>query len=363
MKSNSNLSICILGCAGFIGSHITERILSTTNWQIFGIDRNPAKISSFISHPNFTYANINIKSEQDIKEFIEKSDVVISLTALCNPSLYNTIPIKVIDSNYNKPLKIVKLCTRKKKWLIHFSTCEVYGTTISHRAGVPFNPETDVFNEEKTPFVYGPIHAQRWTYACAKQLLERYIYALGEEKGLQYTIIRPFNFIGPRMDFIPGIDGEGIPRVLACFMHSLLQKEPIKLVDKGNARRTFTYIQDAVDAIMSILNNSSKAKKQIFNIANPQNETTIADLANMMIKIYKELRPEYSDYDFKIINVSKEEFYGKGYEDCDRRVADISAAKSLLNWHPKVSLYDSLKLTMESYIREYVCVQLTKEKA
>jgi UDP-apiose/xylose synthase len=352
-RTSSVRNICLLGCGGFIGSHLAERILADTDWHVFGIDRNPAKISAFLTNPKFTYANIDIDSAEAVDEYLNRSDTVVSLVALCNPSLYNTVPLQVIDSNFTRPLKIVERCAALRKRLVHFSTCEVYGTTISYRAGMPFNSTTDIFREESTPLVLGPISAQRWTYACAKQLLERAIFAHGKENGLDYTIVRPFNFIGPRMDFLPGIDGEGVPRVLACFMDALLSHKPLKLVDGGRNRRTFTAITDAIDALMAILAQPKNSSRRIFNIGNPANEISIAGLAKIMIDLYSELRPECADVSFCTQTVSSMEFYGPGYEDSDRRVPDISLAKKLLGWSPSVCLTDALRVAIGFYIKEY----------
>jgi UDP-apiose/xylose synthase len=354
IMSKAPPTICILGCGGFIGSHLVERILSRTNWHVCGVDRNSSKITACCNDPKFTFAKVDVGSSRIVDEFIGKSDIVVSLVALCNPSLYNTIPLEVIKSNFTQPMEIVEKCSRLKKWLIHFSTCEVYGTSVSHAARREFDPDTDTFGEDATPLVLGPVRAQRWTYACAKQLLERAIFAYGFEYGLDYTIVRPFNFIGPRMDFIPGIDGEGVPRVLACFMDALLSGRPLKLVDGGKNYRSFTFIGDAIDALMAVLERPKQAKGRIFNIGNPHNETTIAGLAKMMIRIYNELRPECAVSPApQVETVPSAEFYGEGYEDSDRRIPDISKAQSLLGWEPATSLATALKTTIAYYIREY----------
>jgi UDP-apiose/xylose synthase len=360
-RSSYTKRICILGCGGFIGSHLTERILADTDWHIFGVDRNPSKISTYLTNPKFTYANIDIDEPEAIDEYIRNSDIVVSLVALCNPALYNTVPLDVIDSNFTRPLKIVQRCAAIKKRLVHFSTCEVYGTTVSFRAGMPFNSATDVFREDTTPLVLGPVSAQRWTYACAKQLLERAIYAHGVENGLDYTIVRPFNFIGPRMDFLPGIDGVGVPRVLACFMDALLSQKPLTLVDGGRNRRTFTGIQDAIDALMAILSQPEKSSSRIFNIGNPANETSIADLAKTMIALYRELRPDCADFNYSVQTIPSAEFYGAGYEDSDRRVPDISLARKQLDWNPSVSLADALREAMSFFVQEYGAARTCKE--
>jgi UDP-apiose/xylose synthase len=354
MAVSAPKTICILGCGGFIGSHLVERILAGTDWYVLGIDRSSAKIDGCLSDPRFTFAKADVDSPGVADGFIGRSDIVVSLVALCNPSLYNTIPLEVIKSNFTRPMAIVETCSRLKKWLVHFSTCEVYGTTVSHAAQRPFDPRTDIFSEDATPLVLGPVSAQRWTYACAKQLLERAIFAHGFEHGLEYTIVRPFNFIGPRMDFLPGTCGvEGVPRVLACFMDALLSGKPLKLVDGGINFRSFTYIDDAIDALMAILSQPEKAKGRIFNIGNPANETTIAGLAELMIRIYRELRPESAGSPAVIQTVASTEFYGEGYEDSDRRIPDISKAQTLLSWKPMTSLAEAMRMTMAHYIREY----------
>jgi UDP-apiose/xylose synthase len=347
-------TLCILGCGGFIGSHLLNRILSGRSCRVIGIDVSSAKIARHLSDGNLIYVNADIyRSKKKLKEYIGKSDVVISLAALCNPSLYTTVPLRVIENNFTQPIEIVSLCATMKKRLIHFSTCEVYGRTIASYAKNGASFPVEKFNEDSSPFVLGPIGLQRWTYACAKQLHERVIYANGLDNGLRFTIVRPFNFIGPRMDFIPGVDGVGLPRVIACFMEALLFKKPLKLVDGGKSRRCFTYIDDAIDAIMAIIQRPEKADGEIFNVGNPANECTIAQLAGRMAGIYRKIACNGGGEKIKIVDVSSGQFYGKGYDDSDRRVPDISKAKKLLGWSPSIGLDESLTRTIKAYIEEY----------
>ena len=133
----------------------------------------------------------------------------------------------------------IKFCVKYDKHLVHFSTCEVYGRTLASY-GLPMSDEKNyVLDEDTTPMIMGPVSAQRWCYACAKQLVERLIYAHGTENNLKFTIVRPYNWIGPRMDYVPGVDGkdDGQPRVLASFMTALMKGEPIVLVNGGEVRR------------------------------------------------------------------------------------------------------------------------------
>lgn len=344
-------TIAILGCGGFIGFHLLKHILNKSKTFVYGIDLHSEKIDEFTKNEQFEFIKTDIDNLEIIEQILKKSSTVISLAALCNPSLYNTVPLKVIESNYTKPVEIVKLCCKHNCRLIHFSTCEVYGKTIAC-----YNNEIhleSVLDEDNTPFITGPVNMQRWCYSAAKQLLERTIFAYGVEHDLDYTIIRPFNFIGPKMDYIPSIDGDGIPRVLACFMDALIFNKPLYLVNGGRNKRCFTYIDDAVRAIMAIVENEKSSNKQIFNIGSPKNEVSIKQLAYRMIAIYKELQPQKYTYIYDVLPIPSLDFYGEGYDDSDRRMPDISKAKTLLNWSPYTDLNTALKKTMIEYIDHY----------
>jgi UDP-apiose/xylose synthase len=356
MKNNSRpTTLCILGCGGFIGSHLLERLANDPAYRVIGIDTCTDKIETLRAHPSVTVHRADIQDLNLVYACIEKSDIVIALAALCNPSQYTTIPAEVVDSNFTMPRQIVEMCARSRKWLIHFSTCEVYGKTLAYYMPKSDRPKEEdyLLKEDETPLIMGPIAAQRWCYASAKQLLERVIYAHAFTTGLPYTIVRPFNFIGPRMDYIPGIDGDGTPRVVACFMHALMNGTPLRLVDGGNNRRVFTYIDDAIEAILAILQNPQAAQGQIFNIGAPGNETTIAELAIRMGNIYRNVDPSSALTAIKYENVTAEQFYGKGYDDSDRRVPDIAKARSLLGWEPKTGLDSALAKTVAWYHHEY----------
>lgn len=155
------------------------------------------------------------------------------------------------------------------------------------------------------------------------------------------------------MDYIAGRDGEGIPRVLACFMEALLDGKVMQLVDGGTARRTITSIHDAIDAILLMLANFGAAQNQIFNIGSPDNEISMADVAVLMRDIYAEVSGDESARLTPIEPVSALQFYGPGYEDCDRRVPDISKARQLLGWAPTRTLEETLGETIRYYFEAY----------
>jgi UDP-apiose/xylose synthase len=198
------------------------------------------------------------------------------------------------------------------------------------------------------------VEKHRWIYACAKQLLERVIHAYGLEHGFNYTIIRPFNFIGPKIDYLLN-ETDGIPRVFSFFMDALLNGTQMKLVNGGNQRRCYTYIDDAIECIYRIVENPhGMCDREIFNIGTPGNEVSIRQLAELMREIYSEKFWDGKTSLPTIVEVSSEEFYGKGYEDSDRRIPDITKARTLLNWEPRWSMRELLEATMRYYITDYI---------
>jgi UDP-apiose/xylose synthase len=364
-KSKNNiLQLLILGCGGFIGSHLLDRLFDNSestqlgNFQVSGWDIDNKKNSRHLARKNLVFHHGEFHSPESflkLEEEIKKADIVINLAAICNPSHYNTRPLAVIESNFLDSYQIVQLCTKYKSWLIHFSTSEVYGRTLdSYIQGTDYDdPDLYELDEDTTPLIMGPIQNQRWSYACAKQLLERFIYGHHKEKGLPFTIIRPLNFFGPRMDFIPGRDGEGVPRVLACFMTALIDNKPLQLVDGGKARRTIVSIRDAIRAIISVLERPGQATNQIFNIGNRDNEVTMIELAEMMREIYARVSGNSKHLSHPIENISSLKFYGEGYEDCDRRMPKIDKARDLLGWVPNISLQETLEETIAYYYNLY----------
>ena len=175
------------------------------------------------------------------------------------------------------------------------------------------------------------------------------IYAYGVQHGLNYTLIRPFNFCGPLMDkFSKAWDRQDNPRVFANFMSSLAYNRPLMLVDGGHNLRCFTSIDDAVLALQAIMDHPEEMNRQIVNVGNPANEIAIKDLAQMMADLYvKHFDPSASPV---IESVDSQEFYGKGYEDCDRRMPDISKLRSI-GWEPQDDLEGTMMKAMSYFMQ------------
>jgi nucleoside-diphosphate-sugar epimerase len=210
-----------------------------------------------------------------------------------------------------------------------------------------------VLDEELSPLVYGAINKQRWIYANSKQLLDRVIYAYGVRDNLDYTLFRPFNFIGPNLDNVEE-PKEGSSRVFTQFLSNVLYRRPIKLVDGGQQKRSFTFIDDAIEALLTILENPNGcATRRIFNIGNPGNCVSIRDLAERTIRIAQEfpvLRENAKAVE--IIEVSAGEYYGKYYQDIQVRVPAIEAARRDLNWAPTTDLDTAIRRTIEYYVKQ-----------
>lgn len=340
--------ILILGVNGFIGHHLTKRILETTNWDVFGMDMFSDRISEFVTNPRFHYFEGDITINQEWIEYhVKKCDVVLPLVAIATPATYVKDPLSVFQLDFEANLPIIKWCVKYKKHVVFPSTSEVYGMCTDGE-----------FDSENSDLVYGPINKPRWIYACSKQLLDRVIAAYGQQEGLNYTLFRPFNWIGGGLDSIHTTK-EGSSRVITQFFGHIVRGETIQLVDGGNQKRAFTYIDDGINALMKIIQNSNDcANGQIFNIGNPENNYSVRELALMMLELAKEY-PEYTDglSRTSVIDTTSGEYYGKGYQDVQNRVPKIENTQRLLSWTPLVNMADALRGIFDYYRKEVSTAQ------
>src|SRR6185503_19197903 len=321
--------VVILGANGFIGSALTTAILRTRDWEVYGIDLSDHKLGDLCKSPRFRFVEGDITINREWVEYhIKKSDAVVPLVAIANPAQYVRDPLRVFELDFEANLEVVRQCVKYRKRLVFPSTSEIYGMSSDA-----------VLDEESSPLVYGPIHKQRWIYAASKQMLDRVIYAYGVRDNLDYTLFRPFNFIGPNLDDVEE-PKEGSSRVFTQFLSNVLYKRPIKLVDGGSQKRSFTFIDDAIEALITIVENKdNRATRRIFNIGNPANCITIRDLAERTIRIAQEfpvLRENAKAT--QIVEVTAGEYYGKFYQDIQVRVPAIEAAKRDLGWAPKTDM-------------------------
>jgi UDP-apiose/xylose synthase len=326
------VNILVLGAGGFIGSHLVEHLAPGPH-TVVGVDLEVDKLSHL--DPATYELHVCDISTPLVDDLVRRSDVVVDLVAHANPSLYVIEPLEVFDLNFRKNLEVVDQCVQYGKRLIQFSTAEVYG-----------RPTGAVYDEDTSDFSLGPVSRQRWIYAAAKQLLERVIHAHGLRDELDYTIVRPFNFIGSRIDYLVPAGARGGPRVFAHFMSALLENGPMYLVNGGSQHRAFTHIDDAM-AAFDVLLEHPDAHNGIFNVGNPANDISIRDLAVLMQELWFELtrRPAQCE----LVDIDGEAFYGEGYDDTHRVVPSI-AKLSRLGWTPVRDLRTTICDAMAYYL-------------
>jgi nucleoside-diphosphate-sugar epimerase len=219
------------------------------------------------------------------------------------------------------------------------STSEVYGMSRDAE-----------FDPEASELVLGPINKPRWIYACAKQLMDRVIHAYGMQEGLDYTLFRPFNWIGAGLDSI-NTAKEGSSRVITQFLGHIVRGESIKLVDGGTQKRAFTYIDDGIAALLKIIaNKDGIASGKIYNIGNPANNWSVRELAEKMLALAARY-PEYAENAAKVelVDTTADAYYGRGYQDVQNRVPKITNTCVDLDWQPVVGMEDALVRIFDAY--------------
>jgi nucleoside-diphosphate-sugar epimerase len=338
------MKILILGANGFIGSHLSEYILAHRDWDIYAMDIGADKVASCLLNPRFHFVEGDITINKEWIEYhVKKCDVILPLVAIANPATYVRDPLSVFELDFEANLEIVRHCVKYKKRLIFPSTSEVYGMSND-------NP----YDEEESLLVTGPIKKERWIYSSSKQLMDRVIYAYGNHKGLDFTLFRPFNWFGPKLDNV-WESKEGSSRVATQFLSNIFHGRDIILVDGGKQRRCFLYIDDAIEAMMKIIENKDGcANGQIFNIGHPENDVSIAQLAELMIEVMSEFKGYEKIRDKVNITIkSGEEHFGEGYQDLVARVPKINNAKNLLGWTPSTDIKTAIRKTI-SYYQEHI---------
>lgn len=313
------MEILITGVAGFIGSNLAKRLLQNGH-QVTGIDnlnygclRN---IECFKNDKKFRFIMGDIANPLILKEV--KVDVVVHLASQKIPRYTNAL--RTLEENYLMLRNVVQKCLLDRSKIIFASTSDVYGKNNK----VPFAENSDL--------VMGPTTVKRWAYALSKMYGEQYIIANKDQFGLTYTITRFFGSYGPNQN----LTWWGGPQ--SVFIEKAFKKEPIDLHGDGSQTRTFTYIDDTVQALKLCIENK-KSDNEIFNTGGKSGEISIKDLAKL---IWRLVNGEESE---PILNYIPYSTFGN-YEDVMRRVPDISKISSLLNFVPKWDLKNGLKQTI-----------------
>ena len=315
----------ITGGAGFIGSHLAERLLHDGHDVAVIDDLSTGSIDN-ISHlksdKRFSYVIDSVTNEPLLAELIDQSDVVFHLAAAVGVKLIVEQPVHTIETNVHGTEVVLKHANKKKKLVFIASTSEVYGKS----ADVPFR--------EGAELVLGATVKHRWAYACSKLIDEFLALAYWKERKLPVVIVRLFNTVGPRQTGQYGM-------VLPTFVRQALAGQPITVFGDGKQSRSFTYVGDVVDALVRLA-HEPRAIGEVFNIGNT-GEVTIGDLAARV--------KELTGSDSAIQYIAYDDAYEAGFEDMPRRVPDISKICGLIGYRPKLELDEIIRTVIE-HIRQ-----------
>lgn len=316
------MRILITGGAGFIGSHLVEELLRKGD-EVTVIDDLSTGRRENIAHlkgrPGFCFVQDTIMNESRMRELINGCELIYHLAAVVGVKLVLEHPLKSMEINVRGTEIVLELASKEKKRVLLASTSEIYGK------------KEDGFFKENDDRILGMTSISRWSYSCSKAMDEFLALAYYREKGLPVVIVRLFNTCGPRQR---GRYGMVIPR----FVEQALSGKPITVYGDGNQTRSFGYITDVVEAIIT-LTNHPQAIGEVFNVGSEEG-ITIADLA----KKIKELTNSRSE----IVFIPYEEAYEKGFEDMRHRVPDISKVRRLIGYSPRVKLDEMLEKIIES---------------
>lgn len=312
----------ITGGAGFIGSHLAERLLKDGN-QVTAIDNlstgSLKNIETFKDNPKFDFVEGDVRNTKLTQTLVERSDVVFHLAAAVGVQLIADRPVHTIETNIGGTEVVLEACNKLSRKILIASSSEVYGKNEA----VPFQEDDDI--------VLGSTSFSRWSYACSKAIDEFLGLAFHQQYGLSVVIGRFFNTIGPRQT---GRYGMVVPR----FVQWALRNEPVLIYGTGKQRRCFCFVDDLVEAVIELMNCSHAAGK-VYNIGSTE-ETTIEQLADKIIA----LTASSSKKEF----VPYEVAYGRPIEDMMRRVPDLERIKKTIGWQPKTCLTEALQVIIDN---------------
>ncbi len=326
------MRVLITGGAGFIGSHLAERLLARGDWVTIIDDLSTGSIDN-IRHlkgfANFSYHIETIVNRRVMAELVDECDVVFHLAAAVGVRLIVESPVNTIETNINGTEIVLSLAAKKRKRVIITSTSEVYGK----RERVPFNENDDL--------VMGPTNIGRWSYACSKAIDEFLALAYWKERRLPTVVVRLFNTVGPRQT---GRYGMVIPN----FVRQALGGDDITVFGDGTQSRCFTHVSDVVGALIKLAEHP-QAIGEVYNIGSTQ-EVSIMELAEHIRTL--------TGSDSRIITVPYHEAYEEGFEDMMRRVPDLTKVNGLIGYAPTFTL----KEILASVIAEQDTRSLSAEK-
>jgi UDP-glucose 4-epimerase len=319
------MKVLITGGAGFIGSHLAEKLLER-GAEVFAIDNlwtgKLANLSKVQNNKGFHLVVDTILNESVMNELVFKADHIYHLAAAVGVRTIMDNPVETLDINVKGTEVVLRLANRFKKKVFITSTSEIYGNHMEHTLSEDDNR------------LMGSVKKRRWAYACSKTLDEFLALAYFDEKKLPVVIGRLFNTVGPRQTGQYGM-------VLPSFVQSALLGKPITVYGDGDQTRSFTHVRDVVDAI-TVLMSEPAAEGDVFNVGNDK-EVTINELAEKVKKMTRSSSP--------IEHVPYEKAYGPGFEDMRRRCPNIEKIRKLIGFEPKHDL-EAMIMSVIDYFKE-----------
>lgn len=311
------MRVLITGGAGFIGSHLAERLLAAGH-RVAVVDDlstgSMANLAAIRNHPAFEYHLDTIFNRPLLAEQVDLADVVFHLAAAVGVRRIVEAPVQTIETNVHGSELVLALAAKKQKRVVLASSSEVYGK--SNR--IPFRETDDL--------VLGSTYNSRWSYACSKAIDEFLALAYHRERRLPVSVVRLFNTTGPRQTGRYGM-------VVPTFVGQALSQEPLTVFGDGRQTRCFAHVEDVLDGLIACA-FTERAAGEIFNLGSDQ-EVAIRELAERVIALTGAGSSiEYVPYD---------RAYGEGFEDMQRRVPDISKAREWFGYKPRHGLDEILR--------------------
>ena len=312
----------ITGGAGFIGSHLAEKLLSSGHKVVAVDDLSTGSIDNLLgieSSPEFDFVHDNVRNSETMHVLIEQCDVIFHLAAAVGVQLIVDRPVHTIETNIHGTEVVLQIANKFRKKVLIASSSEVYGKSEN----IPFHEDDDT--------VLGSTRFSRWSYACSKAIDEFLALAYYEQYGLPVVVARLFNTVGPRQT---GQYGMVIPR----FVERALRNEPVIIYGSGKQRRCFGYVGDVVEGLIGLM-NCPDAPGRVYNIGSTE-EISIEELAGKIIQMTEsKSQKKYISY---------EAAYGKPFDDMTRRKPCLDRIKETVGYEPKTTL-DSI---LQSVIKD-----------
>jgi UDP-glucose 4-epimerase len=316
------MKVLVTGGAGFIGSHLIERLLKDGH-EVAAIDNlstgSLKNIDNYRENSGFQFVKGDIRNAEIMEPLVEHCDMIFHLAAAVGVKLIAEDPVLTIETNIGGTEIVLDIANKFRKKIFLASSSEVYGKSEA----VPFREEDDI--------VLGSTSFSRWAYACSKAIDEFLGLAFYQQYGLSVVIGRFFNTIGPRQT---GQYGMVVPR----FVQRALKDEPIQICGTGKQTRCFCYVGDLLDAVVKLMNCENAAGK-VYNIGSNE-EISIEELADKIIEMTgSKSRKEFVPYEF---------LYGRQIDDMMRRVPALERIRETIGWEPKTLLNESLQIIADN---------------